>query len=150
LDALEQGIGELLGVERAGQSKHRVHLVHLAVRRDAETVLGNPAAPKQARFPVVPRLGVDLQPLPSPFSPGVPLRLKPMQDVKDITIIGARPTGLFGAFYAGMRGAACRLIDNLAQVGAQLTALYPAKFILYVAAFPPVLAKPVMQGLAEQ
>ncbi|HMA43817.1 MAG TPA: NAD(P)-binding protein, partial [Gemmatimonadales bacterium] len=44
----------------------------------------------------------------------------PMQDPKDITIIGAGPTGLFAAFYAGMRGASCRLIDNLDQVGGQL------------------------------
>jgi thioredoxin reductase len=28
-----------------------------------------------------------------------------MQELKDITIIGAGPTGLFGAFYGGMRGA---------------------------------------------
>ena len=64
-----------------------------------------------------------------------------MQDMKDITIIGAGPTGLFGAFYAGMRGASCRLIDTLDQVGGQLTALYPEKYIFDVAGFPKILAK---------
>src|SRR2546425_3483883 len=64
-----------------------------------------------------------------------------MQDSKDITIIGAGPTGLFAAFYAGMRGASHRLIDNLDQVGGQLTALYPEKYIFDVAGFPKVLAK---------
>ena len=39
-------------------------------------------------------------------------------DITDITIIGAGPTGLFGAFYAGMRGASCRLIDALPALGA--------------------------------
>ncbi len=73
-----------------------------------------------------------------------------MQDLKDITIIGAGPTGLFGAFYAGMRGASCRLIDNLDQVGGQLTALYPEKYIFDVAGFPKVLAKDLVKGLAEQ
>jgi len=73
-----------------------------------------------------------------------------MQEVKDITIIGAGPTGLFGAFYAGMRGASCRLIDNLDQVGGQLTALYPEKYIFDVAGFPKVLAKDLVKGLAEQ
>jgi ferredoxin/flavodoxin---NADP+ reductase len=73
-----------------------------------------------------------------------------MQDVKDITIIGAGPTGLFGAFYAGMRGATCRLIDNLDQVGGQLTALYPEKYIFDVAGFPKVLAKDLVKGMAEQ
>lgn len=73
-----------------------------------------------------------------------------MQDVKDITIIGAGPTGLFGAFYAGMRGASSRLIDNLDQVGGQLTALYPEKYIFDVAGFPKVLSKDLVKGMAEQ
>ena len=73
-----------------------------------------------------------------------------MQDVKDITIIGAGPTGLFGAFYAGMRGASCRLIDNLDQVGGQLTALYPEKYIFDVAGIPKILAKDLVKGMAEQ
>src|SRR5438445_3118072 len=73
-----------------------------------------------------------------------------MQDVKDITIIGAGPPGLFGAFYAGMRGASCRLIDNLDQVGGQLTALYPEKYIFDVAGFPKVLSKDLVKGMAEQ
>ena len=73
-----------------------------------------------------------------------------MQDLKDITIIGAGPTGLFGAFYAGMRGASCRLIDNLDQVGGQLTALYPEKYIFDVAGFPKVLSKDLVKGMAEQ
>ena len=70
--------------------------------------------------------------------------------IKDITIIGGGPTGLFGAFYAGMRGASCQLIDNLDQVGGQLTALYPEKYIFDVAGFPKVLSKDLVKGLAEQ
>jgi ferredoxin/flavodoxin---NADP+ reductase len=73
-----------------------------------------------------------------------------MQDVKDITIIGAGPTGLFGAFYAGMRGASCRLIDTLDQLGGQLTALYPEKYIFDVAGFPKILAKDLVKEMAEQ
>ena len=73
-----------------------------------------------------------------------------MQDAKDITIIGAGPTGLFAAFYAGMRGLSHRLIDNLDQVGGQLTALYPEKYIFDVAGFPQILAKDLVKGLAEQ
>ena len=73
-----------------------------------------------------------------------------MQDLKDITIIGAGPTGLFAAFYAGMRGASHRLIDNLDQLGGQLTALYPEKYIFDVAGFPKVLAKDLVKGMAEQ
>src|SRR3989449_3546197 len=129
LDRLQQLAAEGPGVERHGKADRGVELVHLSVGIDPEVILGHATGAEKTGFSVVPCLGVDLQPLPSPFSPGVPLRLKPMQDVKDITIIGAGPTGLFGAFYAGMRGASCRLIDNLDQVGGQLTALYPEKYI---------------------
>src|SRR6267378_6105819 len=73
-----------------------------------------------------------------------------MQEAKDITIIGAGPTGLFAAFYAGMRGASHRLIDNLDQVGGQLTALYPEKFIFDVAGFPQILAKDLVRALVDQ
>src|SRR4051812_42464841 len=50
-------------------------------------------------------------------------------DIKDITIIGGGPTGLFGAFYAGVRQVSCRIIDSLPELGGQLTALYPEKDI---------------------
>src|SRR5438046_1780588 len=73
-----------------------------------------------------------------------------MQDAKDITIIGAGPTGLFAAFYAGMRGASHCLIDNLDQVGGQLTALYPEKYIFDVAGFTKVLAKDLVRDLVDQ
>lgn len=73
-----------------------------------------------------------------------------MEQVKDITIIGAGPTGLFAGFYAGMRGASFRIIDTLDHVGGQLTALYPEKYIFDVAGFPKVLAKDLVHGMAEQ
>jgi thioredoxin reductase len=68
----------------------------------------------------------------------------------DITIIGGGPTGLFGAFYAGMRGASCRLIDSLPALGGQLAALYPEKLIFDVAGFPKVLARDLVKGMTEQ
>src|SRR5213595_3228566 len=73
-----------------------------------------------------------------------------MQEGKDIIIIGAGPTGLFAGFYAGMRGASFRLIDTLDQLGGQLTALYPEKYIFDVAGFPKILAKDLVKGFAEQ
>jgi thioredoxin reductase len=71
-------------------------------------------------------------------------------DVKDLTIIGAGPTGLFGAFYAGMRGATCRLVDALNDVGGQVTALYPEKDIFDVGGFPRILGKDLVKNLAAQ
>ena len=72
------------------------------------------------------------------------------EEIKDITIIGAGPTGLFGAFYAGMRGASCRLVDALPALGGQLMALYPEKYIFDVAGFPKVLAKDLVNSMVEQ
>jgi ferredoxin/flavodoxin---NADP+ reductase len=71
-------------------------------------------------------------------------------DLVDITIIGAGPTGLFAMFYAGMRGATARIVDALPQVGGQLRALYPEKDIFDVAGFPRILAKDLVQLLADQ
>jgi len=71
-------------------------------------------------------------------------------DIKDLTILGAGPTGLFALFYAGMRGASAQVIDALPQTGGQLTALYPEKYIFDVAGFPKVLAKDLVRSLEEQ
>jgi thioredoxin reductase (NADPH) len=71
-------------------------------------------------------------------------------DIKDITILGAGPTGLFALFYAGMRGVSAQIIDALDEPGGQLTALYPEKYIFDVAGFPRVLAKDLVAGQLEQ
>ena len=71
-------------------------------------------------------------------------------DIRDITIIGGGPTGLFAAFYSGMRGASTRIIDSLPELGGQLTALYPEKDIFDVGGYPRVLAKDLAKNLADQ
>jgi thioredoxin reductase len=63
------------------------------------------------------------------------------KELFDIIIVGAGPTGLFGVFYAGMRGLKTKVIEALPEVGGQLTALYPEKDIFDVAGFPQVGAK---------
>ena len=71
-------------------------------------------------------------------------------DIRDITIIGGGPTGLFGAFYAGVRKTSCRIIDSLPELGGQLTALYPEKDIFDVGGLPRILAKDLATNLIEQ
>src|SRR5215213_3694416 len=73
-----------------------------------------------------------------------------MHEIVDITIIGGGPTGIFASFYAGMRGATAQIVDTLPQLGGQLTALYPEKYIFDVAGFPKVLAKDLVRELSEQ
>src|SRR5918998_486963 len=70
-----------------------------------------------------------------------PPRAIPGDDIFDITIIGAGPTGQFAAFYAGLRGARTPVIDALEEPGGALTAIYPEKYIYDVIGFPRVLAK---------
>ncbi|MEO8226186.1 MAG: NAD(P)/FAD-dependent oxidoreductase [Gemmatimonadota bacterium] len=72
------------------------------------------------------------------------------QAITDVTIIGGGPTGLFAAFYAGMRGASAQIIDALPALGGQLMALYPEKYIFDVAGFPKVLAKDLVRDMAAQ
>lgn len=70
--------------------------------------------------------------------------------VFDITIIGAGPSGLFGAFYAGMRQMSTKIVDGLEELGGQLTALYPEKYIYDMPGFPKVKAKDLVRYQAEQ
>ncbi|WP_040979029.1 NAD(P)/FAD-dependent oxidoreductase [Oceanobacillus jeddahense] len=73
-----------------------------------------------------------------------------MDKVFDVTIIGAGPTGLFTAFYGGMRQASVKIIESLPHIGGQLTALYPEKYIYDVAGFPKVRAQDLVDQLEEQ
>lgn len=71
-------------------------------------------------------------------------------DLFDLTIIGAGPTGLFAAYYAGFRGLRTKLIDSQPDLGGQVTALYPDKFIYDVAGFPKILGKDLVRNLVDQ
>ena len=67
-----------------------------------------------------------------------------------MTIIGAGPVGLFGAFYAGLRGMSVRVIDSLAEPGGQLSALYPEKMVYDMPGFPEVVASQLANDLFRQ
>jgi thioredoxin reductase (NADPH) len=72
------------------------------------------------------------------------------EEAVDLAIIGAGPTGLFAAFYAGLRQMSVKLIDSLDILGGQLNTLYPEKYIYDVAGFPKILAKDLAASLVEQ
>jgi len=71
-------------------------------------------------------------------------------DLYDLTILGGGPAGLFAAYYAGLRHMKTKIIDSLDELGGQLTALYPEKFIFDVAGFPKILARDLAKNLVEQ
>lgn len=70
--------------------------------------------------------------------------------VTDIIVIGGGPAGLFATFYAGMRQASVKLIESMPQLGGQLAALYPEKFIYDIAGFPKVRAQELVDQLIKQ
>ena len=73
-----------------------------------------------------------------------------MTEIYDITIVGAGPVGLFGAFYAHLRQAKVKLIDSLPQLGGQPAILYPEKTILDVPGFTNVTGEELTNRLIEQ
>jgi thioredoxin reductase (NADPH) len=70
--------------------------------------------------------------------------------VVDIAILGAGPTGLAAAYYAGHRDASVRIIESLEQIGGQVAATYPEKHVYDVAGHPKVLGSRLVELCAEQ
>ena len=75
---------------------------------------------------------------------------QPTRAETDLLIIGAGPTGLFAAYYAGFRGFRVAVVDSLPELGGQITAMYPEKAIFDVAGFPNVKGRDLVEGLVEQ
>jgi thioredoxin reductase len=71
-------------------------------------------------------------------------------EMVDVLIVGGGPTGLFAAFYAGLRGSTSSIIDSLEQPGGAVAAMYPEKFIYDVGGFPAVLGKDLIANLVQQ
>ena len=71
-------------------------------------------------------------------------------EVFDLTIIGAGPSGLFATFYAGLRQMKTKIIDALEEPGGQVAVLYPEKYIFDVPGYPKILAKDLVKSLVEQ
>src|SRR5690625_76201 len=68
----------------------------------------------------------------------------------DITIIGGGPAGLFASFYGGLRQMKVKIIESMPQLGGQLTALYPEKYIYDIPGFPKITGKDLVDTLKEQ
>lgn len=71
-------------------------------------------------------------------------------EIYDLTIIGGGPVGLFGLFYAGMREMKTKVIDSLEQLGGQLIAIYPEKYIYDMPGFPKIKAKDLVRDMVAQ
>jgi thioredoxin reductase len=70
--------------------------------------------------------------------------------VVDVTILGAGPTGLAAAYYAGHRDGTVRIVESLEQLGGQVAATYPEKHVYDVAGYPKILGQALVDLCAEQ
>jgi ferredoxin/flavodoxin---NADP+ reductase len=68
----------------------------------------------------------------------------------DVAIVGAGPTGLFAAYYAGFRGLSVAVVDALPEPGGQVTAMYPEKAIFDVAGFTSIKGRDLVANLVAQ
>lgn len=70
--------------------------------------------------------------------------------VWDVLIVGAGPVGLYAAYYAGFRGLSTVVVDSLDEVGGQITAMYPEKYLYDIAGFPQIRGRDLVGNLAAQ
>jgi len=68
----------------------------------------------------------------------------------DVLIVGGGPVGLFGAYYAGLRDMRARLIDRRHELGGQLTAIYPEKWVYDIPGIPAIRGKVLFENLLTQ
>ena len=68
----------------------------------------------------------------------------------DLLVIGAGPSGLYAAYYAGFRGFKVVVLDVLPEAGGQISAMYPEKDIFDIAGFPAVKGRDLVSGLLAQ
>ncbi|NJP37760.1 NAD(P)/FAD-dependent oxidoreductase [Alkalicoccus luteus] len=69
--------------------------------------------------------------------------------MKDVTIIGGGPAGLYATFYSGLRGMSVTLIEAQAQLGGKVR-LYPEKVIWDAGGMPPLSGEDFCAGLVRQ
>ena len=68
----------------------------------------------------------------------------------DTIIVGGGPVGLFGAYYAGLRDMTVRLVDRRHELGGQLTAIYPEKWVYDITGIPAIRGKDLYKNLFAQ
>ena len=68
-------------------------------------------------------------------------------ELYDVIIIGGGPTGMFSAFYAGMRELKVKIIETLPVLGGQIEVMYPEKNIFDIGAIPYIKGSDLIRQL---
>lgn len=69
--------------------------------------------------------------------------------MKDVTIIGGGPAGLYASFYAGLRGLTVRLIDVQDKLGGKMN-IYPEKIIWDIGGLAPKPCFQIIKDVVQQ
>ncbi len=77
------------------------------------------------------------------------IEMMKQEEIYDITIIGAGPAGLFGAFYSGLREMKTKIIEYNEILGGKLTT-YTEKIIWDIGGITPMPAGKLIEQLSEQ
>ncbi|WP_079525343.1 NAD(P)/FAD-dependent oxidoreductase [Halobacillus hunanensis] len=73
-----------------------------------------------------------------------------MSELYDVTIIGGGTTGLYTAFYSGMRDLKTKVIEYQPELGGKVSFFYPEKKLYDVGGFPGVLGEDLVVNVKEQ
>ncbi|REJ07418.1 NAD(P)/FAD-dependent oxidoreductase [Halobacillus trueperi] len=73
-----------------------------------------------------------------------------MEELYDVTVIGGGTTGLYAAFYSGMRDLKTKVIEYQPQVGGKVSFFYPEKKIYDVGGFPGITGEDLVTNVKEQ
>ena len=72
-----------------------------------------------------------------------------MNEVFDVTIIGGGPSGLYSAFYSGLRNLKTKLIESQSVLGGKVN-LYPDKILWDVGGLTPITGKQFLSNCITQ
>lgn len=73
-----------------------------------------------------------------------------LEDCYDTIIVGGGPVGLFGAYYANLRDMSVRLVDRRSEMGGQITAIYPEKWVYDIPGIPAIRGKDLYKNICAQ
>ncbi|UFU00809.1 NAD(P)/FAD-dependent oxidoreductase [Radiobacillus kanasensis] len=78
------------------------------------------------------------------------MKEKEKKEIFDVTIIGGGTTGLFAAFYCGMRGLTTKVLEGSSFLGGKVAQFYPEKNIYDVGGLPVVSGTDLVEQMKKQ
>lgn len=71
-------------------------------------------------------------------------------EMYDVTIIGGGTTGMYAAFYSGMRGLKTKVMEDQPETGGKVSFFYPEKLIYDVGGFPGISGEKLAANVEKQ